>query len=324
MAVLNEFTFPSADGKTAIRVRRWAPEGPVKGFVQIAHGIGEHVERYDGFMTFLAEHGYVAAANDHLGHGYSISASEELGYFAQEEGWMTVVRDMHTLQGLLTQEDPTLPAFLFGHSMGSFLARTYLYTYPTELTGAILCGTGHMSRAVTGFGERLCALTCRLRGDHYRSRMLAGMTFMGYNRGIHPVVSGYEWLSRDSAVVDAYLADPLCGQVPTAALLRDMLEGIRGITDLTNCLEMRKTLPVLFIAGERDPVGEFGKGVKRAVKAFETVGMEDVTLKLYPGCRHELLNELNRQEVMEDVLSWMKKRTPRPTTYEALSEQSAE
>ena len=309
MPQLTEYTFPSSDGKNEIRVREWRPDGAVKGSVQIAHGIAEYGPRYDGFCRFLAENGFAAAVNDHLGHGRTVRSREDLGFFAEEGGWELAVRDLHALHRRLLAEFPAKPAFLFGHSMGSFLTRTYLIGQPRELSGAIICGTGQQPGPIVAGGKLMAELEIRRNGARSRSDRLNALAFSSYNKGFEGRTPS-DWLSRDPGIVDRYVEDPLCGFVPTAALFRDMMGGIRFISRQANVERMRKDLPVLFISGEKDPVGEYGKGVKRAFAAFRRAGMKDVTLKLYPDCRHELLNELNKDEVMADVLAWIEEKSP--------------
>ena len=308
MPAFTDYTFPSCNGKTQIHVRRCSPDGEVRGVVQLAHGIAEHVERYDGFAAFLAENGYVVVANDHLGHGQSIGSEEELGCLMEEGGWKRLVIDMHTLCEKTAAEFPGLPYFLFGHSMGSFLARTYLIAYPEGLTAAVICGTGQQSGALVRAGRAMGRLEIRRHGADYKSELLNKMAFGAYNKGIEPQRTPCDWLTRDDAVVDAYIADPHAGFVPSAGLFTEMMSGIAFISDRKNLARMKKDLPLLFIAGEKDPVGEFGKGVKRAYAAFLAAGMSDVTLKLYPDCRHEVLNELCRDQVMSDVLAWFEQK----------------
>ena len=211
MPAFTDYTFPSCNGKTQIHVRRCTPDGEVRGVVQLAHGIAEHVERYDGFAAFLAENGYVVVANDHLGHGQSIGSEEELGCLMEEGGWKRLVIDMHTLCEKTAAEFPGLPYFLFGHSMGSFLARTYLIAYPEGLTAAVICGTGQQSGALVRAGRAMGRLEIRRHGADYKSELLNRMAFGAYNKGIEPQRTPCDWLTRDNAVVDAYIADPHAG-----------------------------------------------------------------------------------------------------------------
>lgn len=305
MPAFSDYTFRSCNAKNDIHVRRCTPDGAVRAVVQIAHGIAEHVERYDDFATYLAENGFLVVANDHLGHGKSFQSEEEKGFFAEHGGWELVVGDMRRLYEQTHQEFPDVPYFLFGHSMGSFLSRTYLIKYPVGLGGAVLCGTGQQSKAMVTGGKLLAQLEVRRHGAKYHSQKLNDIAFGSYNKGYATHRTEFDWLSRDEAHVDKYIADPLCGFLPSAGLFADMMGGIGFIGTQKNVERMKKDLPVFFIAGEKDPVGENGKGVQRAYSSFLKAGMTDVTMKLYHDCRHEILNELNRDEVMKDVLTWL-------------------
>ena len=305
MPVFSDYFFLSGNQKTQIHVRRCSPNGTPRGIVQIAHGIAEHVERYDRFAEFLAERGFLVVANDHLGHGQSIDSEDDLGFLAETGGWELAVSDMHRLFELTSEEYPGLPYFLFGHSMGSFLARTYIINYPSELTGAVICGTGQQSSGLIQSGRTVGKAEIRRKSAKYRSQLLNNIAFGAYNNGIESKRTDYDWLTRDPAIVDAYIADPLCGFVPTAGLFTDMMDGLAYISRRANMEQMDKELPVLFISGDKDPVGENGKGVLKAYTYFLNAGMKDVTLKLYHDCRHEILNELCKDQVMEDVADWL-------------------
>ena len=310
MSQFSDYTFSSSNGKTNIHVRRCTPDGAVRAVVQIAHGIAEHVERYDGFAQFLASNGVLVVANDHLGHGQSITGDADLGFFAESGGWDLVVNDMHKLYESTHAEFPAVPYFLFGHSMGSFLARTYIIRYPNDLTGAIICGTGQQSALIVAGGKMMGGMECRKNGPRFKSEKLNAMAFGSYNKGFSEHRTDYDWLSRDNAVVDRYIADPLCGFIPSAGLFTDMMTGLQFIGRKDNVARMKKTLPILLIAGDKDPVGENGKGVRRVYEMFRKAGMQDVSIKLYPDCRHEILNELNKDEVMQDVLAWLQSKLP--------------
>lgn len=310
MSVFSDDTFLSTNGKTNIHVRRCTPDGEIRGVVQIAHGIAEHVERYDAFAQFLAGKGYLVVANDHLGHGQSINSPEDIGFFGETGGWDLAVSDMHKLYEATHAQFGSLPYFLFGHSMGSFLARTYIIRYPDDLTGAVICGTGQQSGLIVAGGKMMGTMECRKNGPRYKSEKLNAMAFGSYNKGYAEHRTDYDWLSRDPAVVDRYIADPLCGFIPSAGLFTDMMCGLQFIGKAANLSAMRKTLPVFLIAGEKDPVGEYGKGVRRVFDMFRKAGMQDVTIKLYPDCRHEILNELNKDEVMNDVAAWLDSKLP--------------
>jgi len=272
--------------------------------LQIAHGIAEHSARYDDFAMYMASHGFVVVTNDHLGHGKSISEDENLGFFAEENGWSVAVQDMHILHEMM-QEEYSLPHFLFGHSMGSFLARTYIIYHRAGLSGVILSGTGRQTPATIKAGRLVGEYEAKRHGLKYKSERVNALAFGSYNKGFPSARTGSDWISRDAAVVDEYMSDKLCGYVPTVGLFLDMLVGLSIIGSRKKQQHMNKNLPVFFISGDKDPVGENGAGVIAVYKSFLDAGMENVTLKLYHNGRHEMLNELNKADVYCDVLSWI-------------------
>ena len=310
MSVFSDSTFLSSNGSTNIHVRRCMPDGPVRAVVQIAHGVAEHIERYDAFAAYLADNGFLVVGNDHLGHGKSIASDEDLGFFAENGGWELVVGDIRKLYESTHAEFPEVPYFLFGHSMGSFLARTYLIKYRSGLTGAIISGTGQQAAPIVFGGKLLGQMECRSKGVRYRSEKLNKLAFGNYNDCFEVRRTANDWLSRDPAAVDKYIEDPLCGFVPSAGLFTDMMSGIQFIGSAKNVRRMNKDLPIFFVSGDMDPVGENGKGVMRVYNSFLKAGMTDVTMKLYHECRHELLNELNKDEVMKDILDWLNSKMP--------------
>lgn len=308
MPTFTDFTFPSTTGKNTIHARKCVPDGAVRGVVQIAHGIAEYIDRYDPFMTFLAENGFVAVGNDHLGHGKSIAKPEEQGIFAEADGWNYVVADMDRLHDLMVKDYPDVPYIFFGHSMGSFLTRTYLIQHPDKPTLAIICGTGHQAKLMVWAGYTMANLQVKSKGPYGDGKQLNDIAFGSYTKGYDEVRTPFDWLNRDPEQVDKYINDPLCGFVAKVSLFRDMMGGIKFIQDKANAAKMKKDTPVLFIAGGADPVGENSKGVDRAYKFFCDAGMMDVTEKIYPGARHEILNEINKDEVMADVLKWINEK----------------
>ena len=310
MAVFSEFYFPSSDGKTLIHVNQWTPIGaPPRGVVQIAHGVAEYGRRYEPFARFLVDQGYVVAANDHLGHGLSVAEGAPRIFFGETDGWDRAVEDLETLRRRLAALYPDLPYFLFGHSMGSFLSRTHLIRYPGRLDGCILCGTGHQSPALIAGGKLIADREIRRLGRKAFSVKADKLAFGAYNQRFQPTRTRFDWISANEANVDAYIADPLCGGDTTLGLFRDMLDGLGVITKQANINKMDKKLPVLFIAGDQDPVGDMGKGVEKAFRCFQKARLRDVSLKLYHGLRHEILNETGRQYVYRDVLDWLEARS---------------
>jgi alpha-beta hydrolase superfamily lysophospholipase len=308
MPSFQEFYFTSSTAVNKIRAKKCIPDGEPKAIVQIAHGIAEHIDRYDEFMEFLAAHGYLVVANDHLGHGKSISKPEDQGFFSDDNGWEYVVQDMERLHDITAAEYPGIPYVMFGHSMGSFLTRTYLIKHPDKYDAAILSGTGHQAKPVVLAGYTLASAAVKLQGARGDGTKLNNVAFGAYNNGFKNPRTAYDWLSRVESEVDKYMADPLCGFVATVGLFRDMMGGIKFITSQKNIDTMSKTQPVYFMSGACDPVGDNGKGVERAYKAFCNAGLYDVKMKLYPGGRHEMLNEENKYDVYNDILQWLQEK----------------
>lgn len=308
MPSFQDFYFDSSTLNNRIHAKKCLPDGAPKAVVQIAHGIAEHVERYAEFMELLASNGYAVAANDHLGHGKSIGSPDERGFFAPYNGWEYVVSDMDKLHDIMRADYPDIPYVFFGHSMGSFLTRTYLIKHPDKYDAAIISGTGHQSKALVIGGYTMASAAVMLQGSKQPGDRLNDIAFGAYNKGFEPSRTPFDWLSRDEAMVDKYVADPLCGFVATNGLFRDMMGGIKFITNQKNINNMSKKQPIYFMSGACDPVGENGEGVNRAYTAFCNAGLKDVFLRLYPDGRHEMLNELNRADVYRDILSWLEEK----------------
>ena len=305
MPTFKDFYFNSSTGKNRIHTRMCIPDGNVRAVVQIVHGIAEHIERYDDFMSFLASNGFVAVGTDHLGHGKSMETEEQLGFFAEKDGWTYVVGDEEILRRAMKENYPNVPQIVFGHSMGSFITRTHLIRFPGGFDAAIISGTGNQSHALVFGGLTMGNLVVALKGPHHYSNLLNNMAFGSYNKIYGTVRTGSDWLSRDEAQVDKYIADPLCGFIPSCSLFRDMMTGIKFVTTQKNLERMNKDIPVYFMSGDMDPVGECGKGVKLAYENFKKAGMKNVSIKLYKDGRHEMLNELNKDEVYADILAWI-------------------
>jgi len=296
------------DSKGAGRIHGclWTPEGEPKAVVQILHGIAEFVERYDDFANFLTRHGFLVVAEDHMGHGQSINGEGIRGYF--HGGWFTAIEDSMQLMQDVKTDYSDLPYILFGHSMGSFMARTILCKYPDcGLTAAVICGTGWQPAFALPALIRVVEAVCKKSGETDPNEKLQNLVFGSYNRKVEHPRTPFDWLSRDSKIVDAYIAHPLCGFTASSGLLRDMMKGIHYIEQSKNLQNMNKKLPVFFIAGGDDPVGSYGKGVQTCADAFRKNGMENVSVRIYPLCRHEILNEWGREDIYEDVLHWIGK-----------------
>lgn len=303
-----EFYFPSSNKISQIRAQKWLPCGEPRGVLQISHGICEHIGRYDHFARFMADHGFAVVANDHLGHGKSFDQPQHQGFFAETGGWARVVDDMHTLYEITARQHPRLPYFLLGHSMGSFLARTYVLKHQNNLRGLLLSGTGQPLSSAVSFGIAYAGRIIKKNGPLHRSKRITLLCFGTYNNAFLPVRTVSDWISRDEQMIDEHLADKLCGFTPTAAMYRDMFTGVRYITSRRNMARMQKDLPVYFFSGDKDPVGEEGKGVERAFQSFMEAGCTDLSLKLYPEGRHEMLNEINKEQVYADLLGWVESK----------------
>lgn len=300
-----EFYFPSSDGMTQIHAVEWGIAQRPVGVLQIAHGVAEYALRYEPFARFMNAHGFIVVANDHLGHGLSVAEGAVPLYFGRHDGWRHVVDDMYALRDMTGRKYPELPCFLLGHSMGSFLTRTYLIRYPGTLAGAIIMGTGQQPAALVKSGRLLAKMIGRRIGYDRFSPTVDRLVFGAYNKPFAPSRTDYDWLSADAENVDRYIADPLCGGNITVGLLLDMLGGIGFIEKQSNVDTMNPDTPVLFISGDQDGVGGMGKGVKAAYESFRKAGVRDVSLKLYEGLRHEILNEACRETVYADLWSWI-------------------
>jgi alpha-beta hydrolase superfamily lysophospholipase len=298
----------AADG-TSLHTRRWLPDGLPRGIVQIAHGMAEHAARYERFAEALTGAGYAVYANDHRGHGQTASTADH-GYFADHEGFTTVVTDLSTVSEFAQAEHPGVPLVLFGHSMGSFLSRAYAAQHGDRLAGLVLSGTGGDPGRLAAMGKGVASVQARLRGRRHPSRLMDKLTFGQYNAKFKPNRTDFDWLSRDESEVDKYIADPLCGNLFSAGFFADLLGGVQQVNGRAAFAAVPRDLPILIVSGELDPVGDNGKGPREVGDKYRSAGVGDVTTIVYPQARHELLNETNRDEVTADVLAWLDERLP--------------
>ena len=301
------FSFDSRDGENILHAVRFSPEEtvPVRGVVQIVHGMAEYFERYEAFAEFLTDHGLVVTGEDHLGHGESVAEGELFGYFCKQDPATVLVRDVHRLKKMTQELYPNVPYILIGHSMGSFIVRNYLCRYGTGISAAILLGTGMQSRRFLFVSRVFTAFLQMIFGPKHVAKLADRITFGSYNERIREPETAFDWLSRDTREVKHYVEDPLCGFVFTLNGFATMTELASRLYDTGNLKKIPADLPVFFAAGEEDPVGDYGKGVRHAYDSLKRVGMKNLSLKLYPGARHELLNEINREEVYRDLYCWM-------------------
>lgn len=303
-----DWKFPAADGLELCGLRWDVPEP--RGAVYIAHGLAEHVARYDRFAKALNEIGLSVAGHDHRGHKLSLSSGEDPGHFADRDGFVLMSGDLLTGLASWRLENPGLPVILFGHSMGSFLVQHILPEAGGHFEMAILSGSNGPPPPLAALG-RIVARAEKLRlGKRGKSSVIHGLAFDANNKPFEPAPTKMEWLSRDRAEVDAYVADPYCGFVASTASWISLLDALPGLAAAGRVSGIPKDLPVLLAAGDRDPIGDNGKGVQRLHDIYRDAGIADLGLKLYPGARHEILNETNRDEVTADICAWISERLP--------------
>jgi alpha-beta hydrolase superfamily lysophospholipase len=301
------FTFLAEDG-TEVFVRRWTPTN-VKAVCQIAHGMAEHGQRYQHFACALANAGYAVYANDHRGHGKTAGRIENLGYFADENGWNLVVEDMRQLTGIINANHGDLPVFLLGHSMGSLLAVDYISKFGDGITGALLSAPPGDPGLRGIMAIYLAKLERYIKGKKAASPMFDQLIFGNFNKAFKPNRTAFDWLSRDGTEVDKYVADPFCGTIFTCGFFVDFLVGVKKSHSNKVIDAIPKDLAIHITAGEKDPVGYNAKGVIKLKNVLEKAKIEDISFILYHDARHEILNEINKEEVYRDILAWMDERT---------------
>lgn len=301
------FSFPSSDGKNTVAAYLYTmPDVPVRAVLQLSHGMCEYVTRYRDMAAFYAAHGIALAGNDHLGHG-STARPEDRGHYGEPEGRRFLRSDLRTMNRILHERFPDLPILLYGHSMGSFYARWYAETWPETIHALILSGTAGPS-PVNASGKALATAIAAVRGNRYVSKALVDMSFGSYNKRIDAPVSPNAWLTRDDSVVRAYDADPLCTFPFTVGTYREMLTVLTHVNTKAWAAAIPHELPVLLIAGGADPVGNYGAGVRKVADMLRDAGVQDLTCRIWEEGRHELHNELDRDDVFRYVLDWVEKR----------------
>ena len=302
-----EFYFPSSDGQTQIHVIQWFPEAGVKAVLQISHGMVEYIDSYDEFARYLAERGFCVVGHDHLGHGKSVQSQEYLGYFHEEKGNQYVISDIHRLRKMTEKEYPGVPYFMMGHSMGSYMLRKYLCIHPEGVAGAVIMGTGAMPDSTMKFGLFLCRTIALFRGWHYRSRLMQSLSYSKpYKRyDLYGKDYANSWLSKNVENVKAYYADPRCTFLFTVNGYKGLMEAVLFDNQMENIKKVPKNLPLFFVSGADDPVGDLGEGVKKVYGMYKDAGVSDITYRLYEDDRHEILNETDRDQVMADIAAWL-------------------
>ncbi|MBR0374779.1 MAG: alpha/beta fold hydrolase [Mogibacterium sp.] len=299
-----DFYYPSSDGRTKIHARSWTPDGEPKAVLQILHGMVEFIGRYGDFAAFLADHGYVVVGNDHLGHGESVVTDEDHGYFG-ENGNAHVIQDIDRLRNMTSEKYPGLPYFMLGHSMGSFLVRQYITDHAAGLRGVIIMGTGWQPGAALTAGKALSSLIGKVKGKRYRSTFINNMAIGAYNKQFKNPRTAADWLTRDEEIVDWYLNEDWCTFMFTVDGYNNMFKGMQVAHDKKKMAGLPEGLPLLIVSGAEDPVGGNGKGVRQTYEAYKKYSPCSVDIMLYENDRHEILNELDRAQVYEDLLAWL-------------------
>lgn len=305
---VEEISFESSNCKNRVQGKVYTPrEYDVRAVVLIAHGMAEHIDRYDEFMQFLGKNGFASAIIGHIGHKYSIEDDSQLGYFAEESGYMCLVKDIDQLHLRMRQQFPEKPIFLLGHSMGSFVMRLYCEKYKGAVQGLLLVGTGYINAATTSAAITLSKLVAAVKGETYRSKLIDKVAFGNFDHKFKNGKTSMQWLCSEQSVVDDYLADPYCGFLFTAKGYQDLFTLIQKTNRKEWFSSLNKNMPVLLVSGSMDPVGDYGKGVNLVYDRLLEAGQKEVDIQLYPGGRHEILNETNRYEVYADIVAWLER-----------------
>ena len=304
----SNFYFISADEHSKISCVKYVPDGKPKAILQISHGMMEMISRYDDFAKYLCENGILVAGNDHIGHGESVASKDDFGYWDCKDAGAVIVSDLHKITTIIKKDYPDIPYFVLGHSMGSFMIRRYLTKYSHEINGAIVMGTGNQSDLLVATGQVLAGTIAKIRGDRYRSELVRSIAFAGYDSRIPKEPDAGNWQTRDMEILKDIMNRPECTFTFTASAYKHMFDTIRYVTNKKNIAKVRKDLPIMVISGAEDPVGEYGKGVLKAYKAYKERGIEDLVINLIPDMRHEVLNEIGRDEVYRYILDWIEER----------------
>ena len=300
----DNFKFADSEG-VELNVYKWRPEGEVLGVVQISHGMTENILRYDEFAKYLNNKGFIVYGHDHRGHGLTAKSKDELGYIADNEGFDWLVRDLYELMMMIKEENKGLPIYLFGHSMGSFVSQRFVELHGKEIDGLILSGSNGEPTKLAPIGIFLSNMEIKIFGRKHTSKMMDKLSFGDFNKKFKPNRTPYDWLCSVDSEVDKYIANEYCGFVCSASFYYDLLRGLRAIHKDENFSSIPKDLPIYILAGDMDHVGFFGKGIVNLYDKLKLTGVKDVEYKLYKNKRHEILNEDNKLEVMNDISTWL-------------------
>ena len=312
--IKNDITYLSSNQKTNIHAIICLPKNnQYNRIFQIVHGMCEYIERYLPFIEYLITKGFIVVGHDHLGHGKSIDSLDDLGYFGEPDPNYLLIEDIHSLRKIIQKKYPNLPYFMCGHSMGSYLLRQYICNYSKGLSGIIIIGTGYISPCESLLALGLINFIACFKGMKHRSKLCKKISielgpYKKYDNTRQDITNS--WISRDPEIVKKYYADKNCQFDFTLNGFYGLVQAIRYCCDPSNVAKIKKDIPILFVSGDNDPVGNNGEGVKKSYEIMKLIGSIDVTLKLFEGLRHEVLNELNRDEVFEYILNWLNEKSP--------------
>ena len=303
--LIKDYKFKSATGVCTITANAFVPDdNNVRGVLVMHHGMAEHNERYHGFFEYLTSNGIAVFMHDMANHGKSNQNADETGYFGDKDGYKGLIKDMKSVYDIAKTEYPDKKIVICGHSMGSFITRCFTAQYAKEdFVGAVYIGTGG-TNPMAKMGVAVADIVVSVKGAKHKSKFIDKLTFGSYGKGTEGR-TGFDWLTKDTAIVDEYIADSMCGFLFSAAGMRDLV----NLNIMANSSEwyekVRKDLPIFVIAGDRDPVGAYGKGIKEINDKLISSGHTDVKMKLYENDRHEILNELDKETVYADVLAFI-------------------
>src|SRR6478609_5847792 len=298
------FTLTTLDG-VDLFVYCWLPIEQPKAAVQIAHGLAEHAGRYARLAEALTSAGYAVYANDHRGHGRTVKSADDLGFFAERDGWRKCVDDLWQLNRHIAAKHSGLPIVLLGHSMGSTLAEQFMGDHGDVLAGVVLSGANGKPTSLAKLGRAIVRAERVRLGARGKSKLVQSLTFDAFNKNFAPARTAFDWLSRDPAEVDKYVADPLCGFSATVQLWLDLLAGWAEVSRAAHRNRVPKQLLLYLIAGERDPVSGNTRQLGPWMAEYRAAGLVNLAHKFYPDARHELFNETNRDEVTHDLIAWL-------------------
>ena len=302
-----EISFPSSDSVNTVAAYMFIPDGEVRAVVQISHGMIDHIGRYRELCEYFADRGIAVAGNDDLGHGRTAAIPEDLGYFAERDGYRYVIDDLYRMNALIREHIPGVPVVMLGHSMGSFMARLYAVKYHDTLDGIIIHGTGGANPLLAP-GKIIAKLIRLLRGSRHRSKLITSLAFGSYNSHFPKEEGADAWLTRDVERVSDRQTDPYTSYKFTVSAYIDLFTVLGESNSKVWYINYPKELPTLIVSGDADPVGDYGRGVESVYNGLAAVGVKDVELKLYEGARHELFNETTRDEVFADLIAWLGER----------------